>query len=240
MALPKIELPIYSVKLPSTQKEIKIRPFTVKEEKILLMALQSKDQMEIINTVKQVINNCILDGKVNVDKLPFFDIDYLFIALRAKSVGETITLKFKCKNVVNDKVCDAGLGVQADISNIVIDNLDQNKDIQISKDLIIRMKYPTYSVMKMINDSDTELDTKIKYIMASVDKVIEKDTVHDANEYTKEELQNFIEGLTREQFEKLEEFVDNYPSFSVLLERKCPKCGFNHRMRYTDFSDFFQ
>ena len=240
MSLPKIELPIYSVKLPSTQKELKIRPFTVKEEKILLMALQSKDQVEIINTVKQVINNCVLEPKINVDKLPFFDIDYLFIALRAKSVGETITLKFKCKNVVDNKVCDAGLGIQANISNIVIDNLDVNKDIQITKDMIIRMKYPTYGVMKTINDSDTELDTKIKYIMASVDKIIDKESSHDANEYTKQELQDFIEGLTHEQFVKLEEFVDNYPSFSVLLERTCPKCGFHHRMRYSDFTDFFQ
>jgi T4 bacteriophage base plate protein len=240
MALPKIELPIYSVKLPSTEKEIKIRPFTVKEEKLLLMALQSKDTQEIINTVKQVINNCIIEPTVNVDKLPFFDMDYLFIALRAKSVGETLNLRFRCKNIVDGKECDTPMGIQANISNIVIDNLDYNKDVELSKDLIIRMKYPTYSVMKNINDSDTPMETKIKYIMASVDKIIEKDSVHDVNEYTKQELQDFIESLTHEQYAKLEEFVDNYPSFSVLLEKKCPKCGFQHRMRYTDFSDFFQ
>ena len=115
MALPKIELPAYDFTIPSSGKQIRVRPFTVKEEKMLLMAIESKAPSDIILTVKQVINNCILDGDLDVDKMPFFDIDYLFIFLRAKSVGETVAVKLTCNNVVDDKPCGNEFMAEMDI-----------------------------------------------------------------------------------------------------------------------------
>ena len=107
--LPKIDVPTYTLKLPSSEQELTVRPFLVKEEKLLLMAVKSDDPQEIIRTTKQVINNCIISPEINVDTLPFFDIDYLFIALRAKSIGETIELNFICQNKVEDTKCGGKL-----------------------------------------------------------------------------------------------------------------------------------
>jgi hypothetical protein len=118
MALPKIELPAYEFTVPSTEKIIRVRPFTVREEKLLLLAIESKVAAEVIVTVKQVINNCILDGDIDVDKMPFFDIDYLFIFLRAKSVGDTVEVKLTCNNVVEDKVCGNQFMADMDIGKV--------------------------------------------------------------------------------------------------------------------------
>ena len=105
MALPKISVPTYDLTIPSTKEKIKVRPFSVKEEKLLLIALESENMGEIASTVKQVINNCIIKGEVDVDKLPFFDIDYMFIFLRAKSIGESVEVKMTCNNVVDGEKC---------------------------------------------------------------------------------------------------------------------------------------
>mgnify|MGYP003346924933 CR=1 FL=1 len=105
MALPKIDVPTYEYKIPSSGKTIKVRPFSVKEEKLLLMAAESDKYDEVVATVKQVINNCIIDGEFNVDKAPFFDIDFMFIFLRGKSIGELIDIKMTCHNVVKKKTC---------------------------------------------------------------------------------------------------------------------------------------
>ena len=105
MDLPKIELPIYDLRIPSTQKEIQVRPFKVKEEKLLLMAAESADTNEVVNVTKQILNNCILTEGVEIDKLPFFDVDFLFIALRGLSIGDKIELQFTCNAVIDDKKC---------------------------------------------------------------------------------------------------------------------------------------
>ena len=116
MALPKISVPTYELTIPSDKKKIKVRPFSVKEEKLLLIALESENMTDVANTVKQVINNCIVSGEVDVDKLPFFDIDYMFIFLRAKSVGDTVEVKMTCNNVVDGNKCGEVFGADMDIS----------------------------------------------------------------------------------------------------------------------------
>lgn len=243
-SLPTIDVPISTVELPSSGKKVRIRPFIVKEEKLLLMALETNNLKDIIDTTKQVISNCLIDGDINIDRLPFFDIDYLFIAMRAKSVGEKIQLRFICKNVVQGeegpKECGTPMLVDVDISNIEVRNLNIPKEIEISPKIRVQMKYPSYAVMKNIYDSDRDIDKKIKYIIASIDKIWQGDEVFDVKDYKKEDLTAFLEGLTEEQFSKLEYFVDNYPEFSVILKKTCSKCGFNHVKRYSEFGDFFQ
>lgn len=240
--LPKIDLPTYELKLPSNGKEIRFRPFLVKEEKLLLMAAKSGDANEIIKTTKQVINNCLLDDDVNIDSLPFFDVDCLFIALRAKSIGENIEVNYICQNTLEDNTpCRSKFPVKIDISNVEIEKNENIKsEIKFNDNLIFHMKYPNYSVIKLLNDSTDNLDKKIKLIVSSIDRIYTNEQYYSNKDFSTEELQSFIENLTQEQFDKLAEFISNFPSFFVNCKGKCTKCGKDHNVRYKDFVRFFQ
>lgn len=149
MDLPKIDLPVYELKLPSSGKTVTVRPFLVKEEKLLLMAVESKDENNIIQTTKQIINNCILDNDVKIDKLPFFDVDYLFIALRAKSIGEVVPVNFICKMPFAAQTCGTMFPVDIDISRCEVKKDDSiSFDIKLTDKVGVKMKYPSYEVMK--------------------------------------------------------------------------------------------
>ena len=238
MALPKISVPTYELIIPSSKAKIKVRPFSVKEEKLLLMALESDNMVDIANTVKQIINNCIISGEVDVDKLPFFDIDYMFIFLRAKSVGDSVEVKMTCNNVVDGEKCGKKFEANMDISNCEIVNAeDVSDDIKLDKDKGVKMKYPSYTDMRKLEANP--IDAKTEIIIKSIDYIYDKKGVYPARDHSKEELTEFIEGLTEANYKKLEKFVNNFPTFAVILEKKCPKCGFDHRVRYTDFYDFF-
>jgi hypothetical protein len=241
MAIPKIDLPIYELKIPSSGKEIRVRPFVVKEEKLLLMAAESDDADEIIKTTKQIINNCIIDEKIDIDKLPFFDIDYLFIALRAKSIGEKIDMSFVCNNEQDGKVCRNVFDVPIDISNTsIVKPFKGSEKIDIGNNMTVKLKYPTYSIMKVINDNDSIVNKKIKVMANCIDSIVQGDKILTSKDFTKKEAEDFIEGLTQEQFIKLETFVDNFPYFQVELQHTCNKCGFEHDIKYRDFASFFQ
>lgn len=241
MSLPKVDVPIYDVTIPSTGKEIKIRPFLVKEEKLLLMAVESKDNENIIKTTKQIINNCIVSGNVDLEKIPFFDVDYLFIALRAKSVGESIEVNYRCNNTVGGQTCGGAFAVDVDIANCKIGKKESIKDIiQLTDKLSVKMKYPSYSIMKMITGNETVLEKKIRIIGSCVERIVNDDKIYTSKDFTKEELYGFIGDLINEQYKKLEEFVDNFPEFYIEANGVCAKCGHNHNVRYTDFTRFFQ
>lgn len=240
MALPKIDLPIYDVKLPSSGKIVQIRPFLVREEKLLLMAVESDDTNEIINVTKQVINNCIVNNDVNVETLPFFDIDYLFIALRAKSVGESIEVKFTCNNIVNDVICNNVFPANIDIANCEIVKDDTIKSmVDLGKNIKLKMKYPNYTTMKLILDTDTVLNKQLNILAGSIDQIIDGDKIHTSKDVTKQELLDFLEGLTKEQYNRAVEFIENFPSFVIDVNSKCTKCGFVHNVKYDEFSSFF-
>lgn len=240
MPLPKIDVPNYEIKVPSSGQEITIRPFLVGEEKLLLMAIESKDPKEIINTTKQVVKNCIVSGEVNIDTLPFFDIDYIFIVLRAKSVSDTIDVSYTCNNVVGEEPCGGTIEAKIDVSKCeVIKNESIKPDIKLSGSMLIKMKYPSYALMKALYDNENVLEKKIKIICGCIDRIVDKDKVYTTKDFTPLELQGFIEKLTQEQFKKLEEFIDNFPTFLVVGEATCGKCGYNHKLRYDDFDSFF-
>ncbi len=240
MTLPKIDVPIYELQLPSSKKSVRVRPFLVKEEKLLLIAVESKDQNSIIQTTKQIISNCLIDGDVNVDKLPFFDVDYLFIALRAKSVGETVTVNFICNMYTNGNKCAAKFPVDIDIGKCEVKQKENvSPTIKITDKVTIKMKYPGYEVMKRFMENEDAMSKKIKIMAASIDQIIDGSKVLSSKDYSREELEKYIETFTEEQYKKLEYFVDNFPSFVILAEGKCPKCGFEHKLEYTDFTSFF-
>lgn len=240
MALPKIDVPIYELKLPSSGKVIKVRPFSVKEEKLLFMAVESKKNEDIVNTVKQVINNCIISGEFSVDKAPFFDVDFLFIFLRAKSISESVEVNLTCNNEVEGKRCGNVFPTEMDIANCELFKIDGlTDDIKLGGANGVKMKYPSYSLIKSFEDDDRAVDKKIKLITNSIDYIYDKDGIYPAKDHSSEELKEFVEGLTEANYKKLEFFCDNFPTFVVKLDAKCTKCGFQHSVRYTDFYDFF-
>lgn len=241
MELPKIDLPIYELKLPSDGRTVRVRPFLVKEEKLLLIAVESKDQNTIIQTTKQIINNCLIDNDVNVEKLPFFDVDYLFIALRAKSIGETVSVNFICNMYSEGNKCGTMFPVDIDISKCeVVKKEDATNIIKLTDKLSLKMRYPGYEVMKRFNESEDNFTKKIKIMAASIDQIIEGDRVLSHKDFSREQLEEYIESFTEEQYKKLEEYVDNFPSFVILAQGSCPKCKFEHKLRYSDFSSFFR
>lgn len=206
------------------------------------MAVEADDEQEIINTTLQVIKNCIVEGDVNVDRLPFFDIDYLFIALRAKSIGETVDMAFVCNNVVEDnRKCNHKFEAGIDIAKVNIIKDDSiSSDIKLTSTISLKLKYPPYSVMRMLKNDDNIIERKVKIIINCIDYVIDKDKVLSSKDYSKEELRTFVEGMTEEQFNMIDPFINNFPSFSVELQKECGKCGFLHQIEYTDFNSFFQ
>lgn len=238
MELPKIDVPILELPLPSSGKTVHVRPFTVKEEKLLLQAAQSKDTQEIINTTKQVINNCMIDD-VKVNDLPFFDIDYLFIALRAKSIGEVIEMNYSCNAFVDGAKCGGVFPVGLDISKATImKNEEIEQKIMLSADVGVMMKYPSYDAMKVIA-SDTGYDKRVRLIYNSIDYIFDKQQVYSSKDMDKEKIVAFVDDLTQANLSKLEAWVDNLPYFEIKTEATCPKCGFVHKIRYKDFSSFF-
>lgn len=241
MSLPKIDVPVYEIKMPSDGKTIKIRPFLVKEEKLLLMAVESNDVHNIIKTTKQVINNCILEKKLDIEKLPFFDIDYLFIALRAKSIGEKIEVSYTCNNETENGRCGGTFVTDIDISKCEVEKDETAKEtIVLSDKITMKMKFPTYDIMKLITSNESVIERKLRVIMSCVDKIVTSDKVYTQKDFSKEELRAFLEGLTQDQYKKLEHYIDNFPTFYVKADAKCPKCGYMHEIKYQDFARFFQ
>jgi len=240
MSLPKISVPTYSVTLPSTGKEVRIRPFLVKEEKLLLMAAQSKDVNEIIHATLQAITNCLIDDDIDASKLPFFDVDYLFIALRAKSIGESIEINFTCNNVVDEEKCAQIFPVNLDISKaVIVKDESQIAKIKLSESVGVGMKYPNYTAMKSTLSSELEMDRKIRMIYNSLDFIWNGDDVTNVIDVSFEDFNTWIEDLTDSNFAKLESWVDHLPTFEIVTSKECPRCKFNHHIHYDDFQSFF-
>lgn len=240
LELPKVAIPLYDLTIPSSGEVIKVRPFTVAEEKLLLMASESKDTRIVLDTVTQVINNCIVSGTVDINKLPFFDIDYIFIFLRAKSIGESVELKLICNNQVEGDICGNAIVADLNISNAELYTDDSpDADIKLTDELSIKMKYPSYTIIKSLEDDKTPIDKKTNLIINSIDYIYDKKTRYTTKDFTKGELKKYIEGLTEEHYKKLEKFVDNFPTFVTKFDVTCSKCGYHHNVRYTDFEPFF-
>jgi hypothetical protein len=241
--LPTIDVPVYTVKLPSSGVELKVRPFNVKEEKLLFLAVEANNSEDLVNTAKQVIANCIIKGSVDFEKTPFFDIDFLFIFLRAKSVGEKIEIDMTCNNTLdNGNRCGHRFETQMDISNCEIVRAEEglSDNIKLDKERGVVMKYPSYSIIKHIDSvAKNDIDKKTAIIINSIDHIYDKKGVYSSKDYSSKQLKEFVESLTEDNYKKLEVFVDNFPTFVVRIEADCPACGFHHVVRYTDFLDFF-
>tara|TARA_R110000868_G_scaffold57548_4_gene177674 strand:- start:4434 stop:5147 length:714 start_codon:yes stop_codon:yes gene_type:complete len=233
--LPTIEYPIIKLPVPSKGITVKARPFTVKEEKLLLIAATGKDASEIIQTTQQVIRNCLLED-VDVESLPFFDIDLMFITLRSKSISEKIEMEFRCKHDLGEKVCGAVFPVALDLSATTLTGKTMNPKIELSSKLGLKMRYPTYAEMKRVST----LNDEIELILACIEYIYDDTTIYTSKDYTKEQYKDFVEKLTSDQYSKISEWTSNFPTFQIQTESVCPSCGFNHKIKYSDFTSFFQ
>lgn len=245
MALPKIDTPVYETKLISTGKKVRFRPFLVKEQKLFLMASQSDDAKEVVNTIKQVLRNCILDD-VDIDLLPMFDLEHLFLQLRARSVGEVVNLKYNCNNDVPSLKDGTGTTkcngvVKVDINLLEIEPIkgeNHSTKIELSDKMGIVMKYPSFSVLEKVQ-IDNEADL-FQLVIACIDFIYDEDQLYYAKDTTVEELTEFVENMQQADVMKIQQFFATMPKLEKKFDFVCPKCGYKENISIEGIQNFFE
>lgn len=231
--LPKIEYPVYQIKIPSIKKKSNFRPFLVKEEKLLLMAKESDKSTDMLSAIKQVINNCSLDQKFNVNKLTTFDIEYIFIKLRAVSVDNMVKVSYK--DFEDNKLYD----FEIDLNTIEVQFPEKiSNSIEINADSGIMMKYPSASLYDDKEFLSADKNQYFELILRCIDKVYFKDQIYDVSEYTKEELTEFLESLSLKTFEKVQEFLLNAPKINYEINYT-NTLGSKRTITLNSLNDFF-
>lgn len=234
MSLPKIKSPIFEMTIPSQKKEVKFRPFVVKEEKILLIAQQSREDKQIVNSIKQVLNNCILD-KIDIDSLATFDLEYMFLKLRAKSVDNIVEVSYR--DTEDDKVYDFTI----DLDQVqIIENPDLSNKIKVNDEVGIIMKYPSVT---LINDVPTGEDVTevevLEYLVSNcIHAVYDNDGMYIMSEQPEEEIKEFIESLDLDTYDKIRKFFGDLPK--MYYQIKYTNSNGNERViELTSLRDFF-
>ena len=220
MALPKLNTPTYELEIPSTDEKIKYRPFLVKEEKILMIAMESQDQKQIVQAVKDIVSACTYD-KLNIDEMPMFDVEYVFLQIRAKSVGEESKLKILCPD---DGKTYAPVTVDLTKVEVQVDEGHTNK-IELTKDTGLIMTYPTFKTMDSLGDTKLKSENMLDVISSCILQIYEGkgEKVYDAKDQTQKELTDFIEQMNTEQFKKVQKFFDTMPKLKHKVKVKNPK-----------------
>ena len=240
MALPKIDVPTYNIELPVSKKRIKYRPFLVKEQKNLLMAMEANDSETIHNAIRDVLNNCTMTPDFKIDETPIIDIEYYFLQLRARSVGEVVTNKYRCENEVDGKVCGNSMEVSLNLFEIKVEQDEKLSDvIQLTPTVTIRLKYPQFGVIEKTNGVDNANDLAFNMIIDSIDSIFDGQQYYYAKETPRKELIDFIEQLNAEQFGKIEDFFKNLPKLNKRIDCTCSKCGFQHLIEVEGLENFF-
>ena len=241
MPLPKIATPTYELVLPSTGKTIKYRPFLVKEEKILILALESQSTKEITNAIKQVLKDCIITKGIKVEELPTFDIEYIFLNVRGKSVGESLDLIITCSDDGETQV-----PVTVFIDQIKVEeDPEHKKDIQLDTDLVLRMKYPSLDQFIRTNfdfsseQSSSSIERSFDIIASCIDVIFNAEESWSAADSTKKELTDWIETLTPNQFKEIEKFFDTMPRLSHTVKVINPKTEVESVVKLEGLTSFF-
>ena len=236
MALPKLNTPTYELEVPSSDEKIKYRPFLVKEEKILLMAMESKDNAQIINAVKDIVSSCTFE-KLNVATMPMFDMEYIFLNIRAKSVGEISKLKVLCPD---DKKTYAS--VELDLTKVEVQvGDDHTNKIELTDDMGMIMTYPTIDSFLESGIETINANNMLDVIGSCVLQIYEQkgEKVYQAKDQTKKELTEFIESMNSGQFKKLQSFFDTMPKLKHTIKVKNPKTKKSSDVTLTGLNDFF-
>ena len=237
MPLPKIATPTYELVLPSSGRKIKYRPFLVKEEKILIIALESQDQKQIANAVKSIIASCILSRGIKVEKLSTFDIEYLFLNIRGKSVGEDIEVMVTCPD---DGKTQVPMSINIDSIQIKKSD-DHNPDIKLDDQFTLRMRYPSLSefIKSNFTAEDLKVDDTFDLIASCVDQVYSEEESWTQEDCTKKELTEFIEQLNSAQFKEIEKFFDTMPKLSHTVKVMNPNTKVESEIVLEGLQNFF-
>ena len=236
MALPKISTPTYELTVPSTGKNIRYRPFLVKEEKILIIAMESQSEKQIAQAVTDVLSNCILTKGIDVNNLSTFDIEFLFLNIRGKSVGETVDVMITCPDDNETKV-----PVQVNLDDIkVITNEDHKRDIPLDASLTMRMKYPAMGEFVKNNFSvDMQVDDTFDLVCSCIEQVFSEEESWAASDCTKKELHEFLEQLDSSQFKKIEQFFETMAKLSHTLKVTNPNTKVVNKITLEGLNAFF-
>ena len=228
MALPKLGYPTFELELPSTGKTIKYRPFLVKEEKVLLMALESKDEKQVVSAVKDLIKNCVIT-RIKVDNLPSFDLEYLFLKIRGASIGENIILTVTCLDD-NETQVEANININ-DVEILKPEGHD--KKIMFDDKTGIVMRYPSMKefVDKEFLQKEMKTEDVYEFIADSIDQIFDSEEVYDSSTTTKKEFRTFVDSLTTKQFEKIQKFYETSPKLRHTFKVTNPKT--NKESSYT-------
>ena len=233
MPLPKIDVPLFEIEQPSTGKKLTCRPFLVKEEKILLMAQQSDDDKERILAIKQILTNCVQDKNFDPDKLTTFDIDYMFIRLRARSIDNMVTLIYR------DFEDDKEYKFDVNLDDIKIEKSgDHTNKIEINKSLGIMMRYPTVTALNEVSVDSTPEEIAEVLMLNCIDKVYDDDNVYNVDDEPREEIETFINSLNIETYNKIRSFFETMPKMSYVIEYK-NSLGSDRRIELSTLKDFF-
>jgi len=240
MPLPTVATPTYELKLPSSNKKIKYRPFLVKEEKVLIIALESKSQTEITNAVKDVLKQCILTKDVNIDALPTFDIEYIFLNIRSKSIGEAINVRIKCPD---DGETEVPVTVYVDEIKVV-KSKEHKTDIVLDDNMTLRMKYPSINQFietnfDMDEDPKESVNKTFKIISECIDQIYTQEDAWDAKDYTSKERVEFVEQLNSKQYKEVEKFFSTMPKLSHKIEITNPNTKKKSTVVLEGLADFF-
>jgi len=238
MPLPKISTPTYELELPSTGKKIKYRPFLVREEKILILALESEDEKQIATAIKNTLKDCIQTRGIKVENLPTFDIEYLFLNIRGKSVGESIELIVTCPD---DGETTVPVKVYIDEINVTKEK-NHSPDIDLDGKLTLRMKYPSLDQFVSSNfsfDEREDLDKSFEIIGSCIDVIFNADDAWSTSDVTKKELMTWMDGLNSAQFKKIEEFFTSMPKLSHTIKVTNPNTKVESEIVLDGLQSFF-
>ena len=237
MPLPKIATPTYELELPSTKQKIKFRPFLVKEEKLLVLALESEDTKHITTAIKTVIKNCISTRGIKVEELPTFDIEFLFLNIRGKSVGEEVEV-----NIIAPDDGETSITVKIDLEDIKVkENEEHDKQIRIDDSLMMEMKYPSLDqfIKNNFDFEDSSVDKSFELIATCIDKIYNEEEVWSTADVSKKEVIEFLEQMSSAQFKQIEKFFETMPKLSHTVEVKNPVTKVKSTVVLEGLSSFF-
>ena len=238
MPLPRISVPHYELELPSSGQTIKYRPFLVKEEKLLVIALESEDTKQITNAIKVVIKNCISTKEVKVETLPTFDIEYLFLNIRGKSVGEQVDVNIICPD---DNETNVSVSINLDDIKVVKNEEHTNK-IKVDKSIMMEMKYPSLEQFIKNNfdfNNENAMEQSFDLISSCIDKIYTEDEVWSTADVTKKELTEFLESMNSSQFKEIEKFFETMPKLSHKISVINPKTKVESEVILEGLASFF-
>ena len=236
MALPQVSLPTYELEVPSNGKKIKFRPFVVKEEKLLLLALETEDEKQIENAVKQLLKGCI-QSRIKIEDLAIFDLEYIFLQIRAVSVGEIVEMRVTCrddeKTVINYNLNLSEVKVQMP--------KDYSNKIMLTEDMGVMMKYPSWNefITGSIMGQDPTADNILNIIAGCIDQIFDAEDVYDSSTTSKKEFVQFVENLTNQQFEKIQKFFEESPKLEHKFTLNNPNTGVENEFVIAGLSNFF-